>query len=148
MSETTIILAFLFIVSVIGGNNLVATACALLLFLHIFQLDPIIAFLDKHSLFLGIAFMLLGVFLPIGTGQVTVATIINCLRTRGGLVAIIVGICSAILAARGVDYLKVEPEILVGLIVGSVIGVSFLGGIPNGPLMSAGIVAVILGFFR
>ena len=59
------------------------------------------------------------------------------------LTAFAVGILVAWLAGRGVPLMSTRPELVTGLLVGTIIGVAFLGGIPVGPLIAAG----ILSFF-
>ncbi|MGV8429073.1 DUF441 family protein [Pseudomonas aeruginosa] len=38
-----------------------------------------------------------------------------------------------------------QPILVTGLLIGTIIGVAFLGGIPVGPLIAAGILALLLG---
>ena len=38
-----------------------------------------------------------------------------------------------------------QPRVVPGLIVGTVLGVAFLKGIPVGPLIAAGILSLFLG---
>ena len=40
-----------------------------------------------------------------------------------------------------------QPVLVAGLLIGTIIGVSFLGGIPVGPLIAAGILAILVGKF-
>jgi uncharacterized membrane protein (DUF441 family) len=48
---------------------------------------------------------------------------------------------------KGLDLLKVDPELIVALVIGSIFGIVFLRGIPVGPLMAAGITAMLLKMF-
>ena len=61
-----------------------------------------------------------------------------------GIVAIIGGVVAAYLCGQGLVLLQIRPEVVVGLVIGTVIGVSLLKGIPVGPLAAAGVTAVIL----
>lgn len=148
MSEQSWILFFLLMVGAIGGHQLITIASAILLLLTVFHIQPALQLLEHLCLPVGICLMLIGVMLPLATGKVGFGGILGALTTAGGLIALIVGAISAHLAARGVALLRVEPEVMIGLIVGSLLGVAFCQGIPNGPLMSAGIVAVILRLLR
>ena len=38
-----------------------------------------------------------------------------------------------------------QPVLVTGLLLGTIIGVAFLGGIPVGPLIAAGILSLIAG---
>ena len=56
-----------------------------------------------------------------------------------------VGIFVAWLAGRGVPLMMNQPAVVPGLIIGTVIGVAFLKGIPVGPLIAAGILSLFVG---
>ena len=49
------------------------------------------------------------------------------------------------LAGKGVPLMGEQPILVTGLLIGTIIGVAFLGGIPVGPLIAAGILALLLG---
>lgn len=48
---------------------------------------------------------------------------------------------------RGLELLKLDPQLIVGLVIGSIFGIVFMKGIPVGPLMAAGITAFLLKLF-
>ena len=60
-------------------------------------------------------------------------------------VAIVVGIFVAWIAGRGVPFMSMQPTLVTGLLIGTIIGVSFFGGIPVGPLIAAGILSFLVG---
>ncbi|RYD02533.1 hypothetical protein N752_24705 [Desulforamulus aquiferis] len=45
---------------------------------------------------------------------------------------------------EGLTLLKMDPQLIFGMVIGSVFGIVFLGGIPIGPLMAAGLTALFL----
>ena len=59
--------------------------------------------------------------------------------------SISVGVLVAWLAGKGVPLMGEQPILVTGLLIGTIIGVAFLGGIPVGPLIAAGILALFLG---
>ena len=61
------------------------------------------------------------------------------------LLAIVIGILVAWFGGRGVGLLGTQPVLITGLLIGTIIGVSFFGGIPVGPLIAAGILSLMLG---
>jgi uncharacterized membrane protein (DUF441 family) len=63
-------------------------------------------------------------------------------------VAVAIGAAGSWLAAEGISLLTARPEIMVGIILGSVLGVAFLGGIPAGPLVASGLAAIIFRYLR
>lgn len=61
------------------------------------------------------------------------------------IVAIIAGIVVAWLGGRGVTLMGNQPVLVTGLLIGTIIGVAFLKGVPVGPLIAAGILSLIIG---
>lgn len=59
--------------------------------------------------------------------------------------AVFIGIFVAWLAGRGVPLMGQQPVLITGLLIGTVIGVAFMGGIPVGPLIAAGILSFVVG---
>jgi len=143
VGEGTVILLLILAAGLLGGNELVSVSAAVLLFLRASGLGHAFQFLEEHGLDLGIVFLLLGLLLPFATDRLGVAATASSLTKPAGLIAVGVGTLAAYLAAQGVAMLRLHPEVLVGLIVGSVIGVYFLKGIPAGPLVAAGIASVL-----
>lgn len=59
--------------------------------------------------------------------------------------AVFIGIFVAWLAGRGVPLMGQQPVLITGLLIGTVIGVAFMGDIPVGPLIAAGILSFVVG---
>ena len=59
------------------------------------------------------------------------------------LVAVLTGIFVAWLAGRGIGVMQTQPNLIIGLLVGTVIGVTFFNGIPVGPLIAGGLLSLI-----
>ena len=57
------------------------------------------------------------------------------------------GVFVAWLGGKCVPVMSEQPVLVTGLLIGTIIGVSFVGGIPVGPLIAAGILAVLIGKF-
>lgn len=49
------------------------------------------------------------------------------------------------LGGRGVSLMSAYPTLVTGLLIGTILGVAFLGGVPVGPLIAAGILSLIIG---
>ncbi|VTR52204.1 Protein of uncharacterised function (DUF441) [Actinobacillus pleuropneumoniae] len=49
------------------------------------------------------------------------------------------------LGGRGVSLMGGQPLLVTGLLVGTIIGVALLGGVPVGPLIAAGILSLLIG---
>ena len=61
------------------------------------------------------------------------------------IIAIVAGIIVAWLGGRGVNLMGNQPVLVTGLLIGTIIGVAFLKGVPVGPLIAAGILSLIIG---
>ncbi|MGI6081839.1 MAG: DUF441 domain-containing protein [Limnochordia bacterium] len=127
----------------LGGNDLIVVASGLMLVLQFADVPGMFGFLEVYATQLGIVFLFIGLLLPFATGQMGLAAAFKCVLSGRGLVAIAIGAFGAYLAAQGVSLLTTRPETTVGMVIGSVLGVSFLGGIPAGPLVAAGLAALI-----
>jgi uncharacterized membrane protein (DUF441 family) len=49
------------------------------------------------------------------------------------------------LGGRGVKLMSNQPDVVAGLLIGTVAGVALLRGVPVGPLIAAGILSVLIG---
>lgn len=148
MHSGTIVLFIVMAAGILGRNNLVALAAGAVLVMQALPGPGIFRFLEQYASKLGITFLLIGFLLPFATGRIGLSTAARSLITSTGLVAIIIGAVSACLAADGVSLLSRRPDVMVGMVFGSVLGVFFLGGIPAGPLVAAGLASLVFRFIR
>ncbi|MGQ7111923.1 DUF441 family protein, partial [Escherichia sp. TWPC-MK] len=56
-----------------------------------------------------------------------------------------VGVIVSWLGGRGVTLMGSQPQLVAGLLVGTVLGVALFRGVPVGPLIAAGLVSLIVG---
>ena len=61
-----------------------------------------------------------------------------------GIVSLLSGFFIVIIAAKGLNMMSSNPSILAGVLVGSIVGVAFFGGIPVGILTGSGIAYLII----
>lgn len=61
------------------------------------------------------------------------------------LLSIIAGVLVAWLGGRGISLMGNQPVLVTGLLIGTIIGVAFLKGVPVGPLIAAGILSLVIG---
>lgn len=143
MGEGTMVLLLILVAGVLGGNDLVSVSAAVMLLLQATGFGDVFTFLEQHGVDIGVIFLMLGLLLPFATEKLGLSGTATSLISPAGLIAVVIGSGASYLAAQGVVMLQSHPEVLVGLLIGSVVGVYFLGGIPAGPLVSAGLAAVI-----
>ena len=124
------------------GNDTVALAATLALILRELGPPSLLQLVLRHSVDLGILFLVLGLLLPVAIGSFPVADLATrLLSSRVGWLSVLVGLASTRLASDGFSLMQDRPEALLGLVAGSLAGVALLGGIPAGPLVAAGLVA-------
>lgn len=138
------LLVILILIGIVGRSNIIATAACILLVLKLFNLHQFFPILERRGLELGLLFLTISVLVPFATGQVSVKDISNSFITLSGILAILGGAIATYMNGQGLSLLKFDPELMVGLVVGSIIGIVFFHGVPVGPLMAAGITAFLV----
>ncbi|MEG6617098.1 DUF441 domain-containing protein [Peptococcaceae bacterium 1198_IL3148] len=140
-------LVALLLIGIISRSNLIATAACVLLIFKLSNINFIFPLLEKRGLELGLLFLLLSILVPMATGKVTEKDLIYNLTSLPGIMAIIGGALATHLNQHGLKLLQIDPEIIFGLVLGSIIGIVFFNGQPVGPLMAAGVAALFLEVF-
>jgi uncharacterized membrane protein (DUF441 family) len=148
MGSERIILLTLMALGVAARNALIVTSAGIVLILQVMRLDRFFPILEKRGLEIGLIFLLMAVLVPFATGEVGFREIRESFTSWNGLAAIIGGVAAAVLSGYGVTLLQVKPEVIVGMVVGTIIGVLVFKGIPVGPLAAAGFTAVLLSILR
>lgn len=147
--ETTMVI--LLLVGLAAKSNLISTCSCILLILQFCKFDFIFPYIETHGLELGLLFLLLSILIPVATDRVTNRDLLYNVTSLPGLLAIIGGALATHLNSEGLKLMQIEPGIIFGLIVGSVMGIIFFNGQPVGPLMAAGVAALfieVLNWFR
>ena len=148
MGSERVILLTLMALGVAARNALIVTSAGIVLTMNVMRLDRFFPLLEKRGLEAGLIFLLMAVLVPFATGEVGWQEIRQSFTSWNGLAAVAGGMLAAVLSGWGVSLLHVKPEVIVGMVVGTVLGVLFFKGIPVGPLAAAGFTAVILAMLR
>lgn len=139
------LLLFLFLaLGLIFGNSLVAASAGTLLVMKLLNSPMLLKVVERHALQWGLLFLLMAVMVPLTNAKVGGKELFKALVTPAGLVALAGGMIAAYLCGQGLGLLRLRPEVLVGLVIGIVLGVSFFKGAPVGPLAAAGFTAILL----
>lgn len=144
--EQNLILLILLALGILGRNNTVALAACLLLALRLLKLERFLPLVEKHGLELGVIMLTIGVLAPLASGTISLGNIWQTVRGSTGMLGIAVGILVAYLGGKGVHLLRDVPQAATGIIIGTVIGVALLRGVPVGPLIGAGMLALLLQY--
>jgi uncharacterized membrane protein (DUF441 family) len=144
MLKANLVLFLFLFIGLFFGNSLVAASAGTLLVLKLLNSPMMLTVLERHSLQWGLLFLLIAVMVPLSKEQSSGKMLFQVLLTPAGLAAVVGGIAAAYLSGQGLGLLHFKPEILLGLVLGTVLGVSFFKGMPVGPLAAAGLAAVLL----
>ncbi len=143
-NSVSLLLVVLILLGVISNNTSVLISAMVLLLMQQTFLFKYIPFMEKYGLNIGIIILTIGVLSPLVSGKIALPYWQEFLNWKM-FFAIAVGILVAWFGGRGVELMGAQPLLLTGLIVGTIIGVIFFGGIPVGPVIAAGILSVIIG---
>ena len=143
-SFVPLFLVTLIFLGVVSNNNSITISAAVLLLMQQTALSQYIPFVEKHGLQVGIIMLTIGVLSPLVSGKIQIPPLSEFLNFKM-ITSVLIGIFVSWLAGRGVPLMSEQPVLVTGLLIGTVIGVAFLGGIPVGPLMAAGLLYFFAG---
>lgn len=146
MDITNLILIVLLTLGVVGHNSAISIAAVFLLLIRLLHLDRMFPFLEQHGLEIGITVLTIGVLTPVASGRIPPDAILKTFTHWQSLLAIAIGIFVAYLGGKGTALMSQNPLVVTGLLVGTILGVTFFKGVPVGPLIAAGMLAFILQF--
>lgn len=139
------LLLVLIVLGVVSHNNAITISACVLLIMQQTGLSAYLPFVMRHGLSVGIIILTIGVLSPLVAGKIQLPEVHELLSNWKLWMAIVVGVFVAWLGGKGVSLMALQPALVTGLLLGTVIGVAFFKGIPVGPLIAAGILALILG---
>lgn len=142
-----LLLVLLIVIGLVGRSPIIATAASLLLILKLSHLERYFPAVERRGLEIGLLFLTIAVLVPFATGRISFKDVLSVFTTPPGILALAGGALATYMNGKGLDLLKVDPQLLVGLVIGSIIGIVFMRGVPVGPLMAAGITAFLLKLF-
>ncbi|MGY0373116.1 DUF441 domain-containing protein [Clostridium sp. JNZ J1-5] len=143
-----LVLVILFILSLITKNKSLAFASLLIFLVSLSNNYKTINFIEKYFMDIGMIFLMIWMLVPLIKQNNTSAITINSLLSVKGIISFTAGIIVVVLASRGVNLLKGNTDTLAGVVIGSIVGVALLGGVPVGPLVASGIAYEIIKFIN
>lgn len=144
--ESNIMLIVILIAAIIGKADSVAIATCILLMIKLLHIEGyFFPQIEKNGVFWGLILLLSAILIPIAKGIVTSLNVKTVFTSWIGIVALILSFLTTYLSGLGLKYLTVQGhgDIMPAMILGSVAAAAFLGGVPVGPLITSGILAVI-----
>ena len=149
--ESNIILLLILVAAVLGKANSVAVATCMLLIIKLLNLDKLIfPTIEKNGVFLGLILLIAAILIPIANGNVAFSNIKTIFTSWIGILALLLSLFTTYLSGLGLSYLTTQGhgDVMPALILGSVVAAAFLGGVPVGPLITSGILALSMKFFE
>ncbi|GIO66939.1 DUF441 domain-containing protein [Paenibacillus sp. JTLBN-2024] len=145
MDFTSLILLLMAALGIISSNTPITIAMIVLLLIRVLHLHQLFPWLEKYGLTVGIIILTIGVMTPLASGKMSLQTIGESFLNWKSLLAIAVGMLVAYLGGRGATLMSMNPTVVAGLLIGTVLGVALLRGVPVGPLIAAGILSLLIG---
>ena len=149
--NSNIILVAVLAISIIGKANSVAVATCILLFIKLINLDKyLFPVIDDYGMYLGLVLLIAAILIPIANEQITIMNIKNIFSSWIGIAALIISLFTTYLSGLGLQYLTVQGhgDVMPALILGAVIASAFLDGVPVGPLITSGMLALGIKLFH
>ena len=130
---------------IFSHNTAVTIAAGVLIVFRITPLSQFFPLLQTHGLEVGIIILTIGVLTPIASGKIPGEEILKSFLSWKSLLAIAIGLLVVWLGGRGVKLMSNQPNVVAGLLIGTVAGVALLRGVPVGPLIAAGLLSLLIG---
>lgn len=146
LDSSIIILLGILVVAVIGKADSVAVASCILLIIKLLHVDQyIFPAIENSGVFWGLVILTAAVLIPIAGGKITLINIKDAFTSWVGIAALVLSFFTTYLSGQGLQYLTVQGNsgIMPALILGAVAAAAFLGGVPVGPLITSGLIALI-----
>jgi len=148
MDTSTLVLLVLLIMAIAGRSNLVAMASCILMAIKFSGLEEfVLPVLEKKGLKFGLLILMVYILMPVAKGEVNLKEVKYSFSTIPGFIALVGGALATHLNNEGLKLMKVMPEIIFGMTVGTILGTVFLRGIPCGPVMAAAVTAILLEIY-
>lgn len=145
--NSNIVLLGILVVAVLGKANSVAIAACLLLIIKLLKFDEFVyPLIEKNGVNLGLIILIAAILIPIASGEITLSNVKGIFTSWIGIVALLLSFFTTYLSGQGLSYLTVQghSDIIPAIIFGSVLAAVFLGGVPVGPLITSGILALFV----
>ena len=105
MYSEYLMLLLILALGIIGHNTTVAYAVIIVLILKLLGLTAMLDVLSANGLNWGIVILMAAILVPIATGDVTIANMIDAFKSPLGVAAIVCGVLAAMAGGGGVELL-------------------------------------------
>ncbi|MFW5995970.1 MAG: DUF441 domain-containing protein [Halanaerobiaceae bacterium] len=138
------LLIIILVLGVLANSRIVVLASSILLLFKALQIDVFFRFFSDRGIEIGLVFLLLAVLSSLLVSPLGWEELKLTFASREGIVAVLAGLTATRFNKLGLNLLHNTPQIIIGIVAGSLLGIVFLQGIPVGPMMAAGLTALML----
>lgn len=142
------ILLIMIALGIVSHSNIIAVSSAILLIITTTPLSKYMPLMERYGLDIGLLFLMIYIIIPLTKTKSILINIYETVTSPVGILAVLAGILATVLNKKGINLLNGEPQLIFGIIIGSLIGITFFDGIPVGPLMSGAILVMLLSFLK
>jgi uncharacterized membrane protein (DUF441 family) len=143
--SSSIILLLILTVAILGKANSVAIATCILLILKLLGIDKYVyPYIEKSGMMWGLILLMAAIMIPIANGSISAENIKSVFTSRIGIAALVLSFLTTYLSGQGLKFLTIQghSDVMPAMIIGAVAAAAFLGGVPVGPLITSGLLAV------
>lgn len=146
--QANVILLVLTAIGYVAHNTTVTAASLILFVLKALLPEEKMLYFGTHGMSWGIIILTAAVMIPLAMGKIGTAEIISVFKSPEGLLSITIGVLVALFGKWGLQVMAADPQIVVSSLVGTIIGVVVLKGVPVGPMIASGMLYMMMRFFR
>lgn len=137
-----------FLLSVATRNKTMWVSILVVLLLRVFRVSAALDLLSAKGVNWAIVLLTVGFLAPIASGKYSLEQLKAVFLTPEGWIAICCGILVALLGAKGIAMGQTDMLVIVGVMVGTFLGVALFKGSPMGPLIGSGMAFVAITAYR
>ncbi|MFW5985109.1 MAG: DUF441 domain-containing protein [Halanaerobiaceae bacterium] len=141
---TSFYLLLIIILGFLAQSRVVILASLFLLLISELNNEPLLIFFSKHGIEIGLVFLLIAILSTMILNPLNRNQLQQILISKKGFAALAGGLLATKFNGLGLNLLQDVPQLIGGIIFGSLLGIAFLNGIPVGPLTAAGLTALFL----
>lgn len=144
MTSDIILLIIVLILGILAKSNVTAAAATVLLLVKFFSLERFLPVIERRSLEVGLLFLNLAVLIPMILNEKLINDVVKTFTSWWGIIAVVAGVIASQLNASGFHFVKEYPQYVMGIIIGTMVGIIFFKGFPVGPLMAGGVMLLFI----
>lgn len=118
-----IFILIIFILGLAAKSNSITIAAGILLLMKLFGVKSLLPLLEERGIEIGLLFLMIAVLIPIAIDRVGVNEFMLTFTSLPGILAIAGGIIATRLNGMGLTLLERQPQIILGVVIGSIIGI-------------------------